>query len=257
MALKHMKRVKMMKRYTAIDEKIRLGYEYARKSESDKACDVWLEAWDSIKAIYEEEKPENMGEFDKKYDWYEPFLTNFVQDLEIELFNAGQKSDEYFKKRIRYCEEMIGMLDKDNQLTIENTRKAIADSHYELGNKDECDRLYSNWLKEDPSWGWGYIGWSDCYGFGTKEVEPNPKKAEEIIRMALEKADVRDRGDVLMRAAEIYEELGQNEKARTLEKEMKILRKHSSIVIKPAKIGRNDPCPCGSGKKYKKCCGAN
>jgi hypothetical protein len=24
--------------------------------------------------------------------------------------------------------------------------------------------------------------------------------------------------------------------------------------IAPAKIGRNDPCPCGSGKKYKKCC---
>ncbi|MDH4100796.1 MAG: SEC-C domain-containing protein [Oscillospiraceae bacterium] len=21
-------------------------------------------------------------------------------------------------------------------------------------------------------------------------------------------------------------------------------------------MGRNDPCPCGSGKKYKKCCGA-
>jgi SEC-C motif-containing protein len=25
---------------------------------------------------------------------------------------------------------------------------------------------------------------------------------------------------------------------------------------KPAKIKRNDPCPCGSGKKYKKCCGS-
>jgi hypothetical protein len=23
------------------------------------------------------------------------------------------------------------------------------------------------------------------------------------------------------------------------------------------KIGRNDPCPCGSGKKFKKCCGAD
>ena len=23
------------------------------------------------------------------------------------------------------------------------------------------------------------------------------------------------------------------------------------------KVGRNDPCPCGSGKKYKKCCGNN
>ena len=33
-----------------------------------------------------------------------------------------------------------------------------------------------------------------------------------------------------------------------------------SIVRKSAvskKVGRNDPCPCGSGKKYKKCCGVN
>ncbi len=27
-------------------------------------------------------------------------------------------------------------------------------------------------------------------------------------------------------------------------------------VIKGGKVGRNDPCPCGSGKKYKKCCGS-
>ncbi len=29
------------------------------------------------------------------------------------------------------------------------------------------------------------------------------------------------------------------------------------VVRGSAKVGRNDPCPCGSGKKYKKCCGAN
>ena len=28
-------------------------------------------------------------------------------------------------------------------------------------------------------------------------------------------------------------------------------------VVKKEKVGRNDPCPCGSGKKYKKCCGIN
>ncbi len=32
--------------------------------------------------------------------------------------------------------------------------------------------------------------------------------------------------------------------------------KSSKTVVNEAKIGRNDPCPCGSGKKYKKCCGA-
>jgi uncharacterized protein YecA (UPF0149 family) len=29
----------------------------------------------------------------------------------------------------------------------------------------------------------------------------------------------------------------------------------SKTVVKENKVGRNDPCTCGSGKKYKKCCG--
>lgn len=29
----------------------------------------------------------------------------------------------------------------------------------------------------------------------------------------------------------------------------------STTVVKERKIGRNEPCPCGSGKKYKHCCG--
>lgn len=33
--------------------------------------------------------------------------------------------------------------------------------------------------------------------------------------------------------------------------------KRSKIVHVEKKPGRNDPCPCGSGKKYKKCCGKN
>jgi uncharacterized protein YecA (UPF0149 family) len=33
-------------------------------------------------------------------------------------------------------------------------------------------------------------------------------------------------------------------------------KKSHTVVRNEAKIGRNDPCPCGSGKKYKKCCGA-
>lgn len=34
-------------------------------------------------------------------------------------------------------------------------------------------------------------------------------------------------------------------------------QRKSGIIRKEKKIGRNDPCPCGSGKKYKKCCGKN
>ena len=40
-------------------------------------------------------------------------------------------------------------------------------------------------------------------------------------------------------------------------KELYREQKQSGTVRKEVKIGRNDPCPCGSGKKYKHCCGRN
>ena len=39
------------------------------------------------------------------------------------------------------------------------------------------------------------------------------------------------------------------------QRELYLEQKKSGTVVKGEKIGRNDPCPCGSGKKYKKCCG--
>ncbi len=51
------------------------------------------------------------------------------------------------------------------------------------------------------------------------------------------------------------------------ETQVKVAQRHRTVrnngdgssqpIEKPKKIGRNDPCPCGSGKKYKKCCGKN
>jgi uncharacterized protein YecA (UPF0149 family) len=69
------------------------------------------------------------------------------------------------------------------------------------------------------------------------ELSPS-KRSEaiaEIIRSALKKG-----------AADhiVYEEPGRS--------------RQSSASLRPAsqmRLGRNDPCPCGSGQKYKRCCG--
>ena len=37
--------------------------------------------------------------------------------------------------------------------------------------------------------------------------------------------------------------------------EMPWKEEENETIVKEDKIGRNDSCPCGSGKKYKKCCG--
>lgn len=50
---------------------------------------------------------------------------------------------------------------------------------------------------------------------------------------------------------EEWNEIFDEEKRKQIKKDYN----RSKIVVKEEKIGRNDPCPCGSGKKYKKCCG--
>lgn len=48
-----------------------------------------------------------------------------------------------------------------------------------------------------------------------------------------------------------WEGIFSQEKRKEIQKQYR----QSVIVRNENKIGRNDPCPCGSGKKYKKCCG--
>ena len=51
----------------------------------------------------------------------------------------------------------------------------------------------------------------------------------------------------------MWDAIFDEEKKKTLYREAK----KANTVVKGKKVGRNDPCPCGSGKKYKFCCGKN
>ena len=50
-----------------------------------------------------------------------------------------------------------------------------------------------------------------------------------------------------------WNDIFDEEKQKELYKEQK---RSQTVRHEGPKIGRNDPCPCGSGKKYKRCCGA-
>jgi len=241
--------------YKSIDQKIVAGYEYLMKGNAVNACNTWLDAWEGIKAAIAEEQVKNINNLQSKYSWTE-FLANYIQELAFELHNAGLSNKVYFQKRIAYCEEVLELCGEDDDFLVENMRRAIADSHYQLGNKDKCDELYSTWLEENPDWGWGYISWADCYWNDSS----NLLKSEEILKRALLRKSVNDRSDVLERAMNLYEELGKYQEAAELKKEAKTFAglnsmKYTDTPIRSERVGRNDPCPCGSGKKHKKCCG--
>jgi uncharacterized protein YchJ len=44
------------------------------------------------------------------------------------------------------------------------------------------------------------------------------------------------------------------EKQRKVDQDSDYKELASGQIVSKNKVGRNDPCPCGSGKKYKKCC---
>ena len=71
----------------------------------------------------------------------------------------------------------------------------------------------------------------------------------------------RDEGTSRKETAKITDEKLQNEKDAIELVDGKLSPKeggiNKTVVNEEPKVGRNDPCPCGSGKKYKNCCGKN
>jgi hypothetical protein len=253
--------VKKMDRYQSIDDKIQKGYKLLLKNDCPSCCDQWLEAWESIKELFAEEVAKDIYELDKKYDWAE-FISNYVQALEMELHNAGLRNKVYHEKRAIYCQELLQWCGSD-ELIVSNTRRGMAEGYFESGNHDTGEQLFIEWLHDDPDWGWGYIGWSDCYllSSGGKQYE----RAEEILLTGYARTELRDKLDLVDRLISLYDDMGKSDKVKEYERvfselddaepEGKLYR-NKPDPIKVVKIGRNESCPCGSGKKYKKCCGA-
>ncbi|MDO4303606.1 MAG: SEC-C metal-binding domain-containing protein [Bacillota bacterium] len=83
-----------------------------------------------------------------------------------------------------------------------------------------------------------------------EEMEEDTKVSLAFDKALLYKNMVAAGADWLYELPE-WEEIFDEETRKALYRE----QKSSTTIVKPDKIYPNDPCPCGSGKKYKKCCG--
>jgi uncharacterized protein YchJ len=85
--------------------------------------------------------------------------------------------------------------------------------------------------------------------------------AEAYYRRSLAESHTSlERSEALTRLVGLLCEVGREREASDLlqQEEERLLAHDSATVVRDApKVGRNDPCPCGSGKKYKKCHGAS
>ena len=95
-------------------------------------------------------------------------------------------------------------------------------------------------------------------GINESLVEANPiEEMEEDTVVSLKFDKEKLYKNMVDAKADWLYELPQWDKIFDKEKkhELYLEQKKSGTIVKGPKIGRNDPCPCGSGKKYKQCCG--
>ena len=102
------------------------------------------------------------------------------------------------------------------------------------------------------------VGFLDGINDSLKEKNPIEEMEEDtVVNLGFDKEllykNMVAAGADWLYGLEEWETIFDEEKRKELYKEQKA----SGTVVKPAKIYPNDPCPCGSGKKYKKCHGKN
>lgn len=273
--------------FEMIDDMIQEGYEYLEQGETTKGCDIWDKAWNAVLRIMDENGITTIKEFDSKFRGTQSVF-NWHQDYKMELWNAGLDDDKYLKNRIGYFEEYLSRFGDEDALTSQNARREMAETYFFLGDKRKADELFSSYLSKDPTWGWGWISWSDCYAsLFSKKAPVDIKIAEQKLKEGLAVENVTERDTLLQRLATLYNDTGRESEARKIEREIEELIESqmnaeseielslneilktdtaSSSIEDQAKaatsaptrtrvkIGRNEPCPCGSGKKYKRCC---
>ena len=248
-----------------LDDKMQAGYARDAENDSHAAVVTWLDAWSDVLRLCDATGISSIEEFDDRFPMTQS-LFNWSQDLEMALENAGRDNGELRQSLIEFCEESLRRFPREDQLLTENRRRALGGAYFDAGMTEKAEELFRSWLDADPAWGWGWIGWADCY-------LPRPARpadfarAEQLLRHGYRVPGVRDRADIADRLQEVCEDSGRPGEARQFGEQARRLRHEPARqaarsapppgdTARTAKVGRNAPCPCGSGKKFKKCCGS-
>ena len=100
------------------------------------------------------------------------------------------------------------------------------------------------------------VGFLD--GINESLKEPNPieeMEADTVVKLPIDLESLYYH--MVEAGADWLYELPEGVELLTPERRKELYReqKKSGTIVKERKVGRNEPCPCGSGKKYKYCCG--
>ena len=276
-----------------LDRKMQDGYMCSLDNKDVEAAKLWREVFIEMKKLFSEFGVDSLAGFDKVFNGQQ-FVSNWVQDYDDLLHNNivsvdGEVKARYGKEKIELLEFLLG-IDVSNDLNHLNNLRSLAETYYLLGEDDKGKEQFEKLISDYPDYVWGYVGYSDQYWRGDSNIDDYVKSVEILVK-ASEREKLDEKDVLIDRLSDIQNEIrkiinqiekeGKREEDKSYD-EIRELKKYEALndiidkirktgrakpvkqadrlyinqpIVKGPKIGRNEPCPCGSGKKYKKCCG--
>jgi len=147
-----------------------------------------------------------------------------------------------YDEKMSVLEENV-RTDIEKEFYLKELDSAWRDHLYEMDNMKTGIRLRA-YNQKDPLVEYKKESFN-LFGELIREIKFNTIRTLQVIQFKVESAEEE--------AAAIAEKLA--EEQRLQESQMRLNHSENDVEIVDKKIARNDPCPCGSGKKYKQCCG--
>lgn len=166
------------------------------------AANAGLKTWSSLKELMKILDAKNICDLEYRtmFD-----LLYWASSLAHNLHNAAIRDKSFFQKKFLFCKEYVEMHEdflNKNMRNLGNVRRTYAECYVDLGDFESFDRLYEQWLANEPDWGWGWIGWSDRYWL-FRSKNKNLTKAINILEKALAIKSVTDKNHIIDRLNEL------------------------------------------------------
>lgn len=173
------------------------------------AATTGLEAWRYLRELMALLQAKGVDELFGVTIYDLPYWASCLSD---DLRAAAREDERFVQKHLDYCESYVLMHEglSDQELhDLGNIRNDLAGLYCTRGETEKVHALYEKWLRAEPDWGFGWIGWADQFSFGLWEAALKIRdlsKAEKILRRGLAVEDVSDRDVLAQRLEGVREE---------------------------------------------------
>jgi tetratricopeptide (TPR) repeat protein len=282
--------------FELLDDKMQAGYDLLASGGAMAACRTWLDAWNDVLRILDKSGMRSIHEFDERFrgtqslfNWIQD-LEDELWNAGLEdrqFLTARIAVCEEGLRRFRTDDELMT---ENRRRALAESYYELG----ETASAEALYRGWLN-LDPRWGWGWiswsdrYRFTRTECKdlnrseqllreGLAIPEVRDRPDLVERLADLCEEQGrneeakefrreakrstaamdtslNVSSAGTVLRQKTTINFG-GEGLPLSELSNVATMLRGTSSSTVGRPKVGRNDPCPCGSGKKFKKCCGS-